>query len=386
MNVNNNKVTSGNIKKVSDGGSYESLSEVKVVDCSNDTTKKASKVGSTYTVDGTTYSSNSYTVKVFTRPDDMSTANKFSYSTFSMASSLNYTAPKLISFKKDDKAYMVMWINSYKGLLDSSPIYIVKEIGSETSDGETKIKTLTCYDYKNGTEGKTVKFEVNALNSLALEVGDMFTYYNDCTTDGVDIDKTENVKILVRASKLAKDKTYANSMEDRLTDSTTSTTGYKKYGIYENNITGTYYNYLLTTPVNFSNDNNSAVLYLAKKKIDTYLLDDFESLLSGTVGADWTFENVSTALNGKMVDVDLTKCKNVFVYDKDGSTEEEKFYKLSEVTADTLSTLFSEVNTLFKGDAPTSVADITAKAENSAMVYTYFSNNDVNINAIYIIK
>lgn len=386
MNVSNNKIKSGDIKVVADGGSYETLTDVKVA---NGTSVK--KSGSTYTVAGdTTYSANTYNIKVFKRPDDMSTANKFTYSTFSMSTNLEYRNPKVISFKKDNKSYMVMWVNPYRGLLDSSPVYIVKSIGSTTKIGDTNIQSITCYDYKAGTDNNEVKLEANAFDSLALELGDVFTYYSDCTTANVDIDKTSNVRILVRASKLAADKTFANSMTDRLLAEENASyvwdaDGYKKYGMYENKIDSNYHNYVLTTPVHFSTENDGAVLYLAKKGINTYLLDDFNSLLSGCVGDNWTMDNIKTALDGKIIDMDLTKCKNVFVYDVNGSTDEEKLYKV-EVNKDNLGSLFGEVNTLFKGEAPTNVEGISEKAKNSAMIYAYTLSNDQTLSVIYIIK
>lgn len=392
MNITNNtKVTSGNIKVITNGESYETLSSVKVYDGTGKTVKKT---GSTYNVTGdTSYSANSYNVKVFVRPDDMATLNKFTYSSFSMSADLSYKNPKVISFKKDDKSYMVMWINPYKDFLDNSPMYVVKEIDPiiTKNDEETQIQSVICYDYKSGTGDKTIKFEANVLNTLALEMGDVFTYYSDCSTKDVQIDKTSNVRILVRASKLAANKTFADSMTDRVLAETNGSyvwdaDGYKKYAIYQSDISATYYNYILTTPVHFSNENDGSVLYLSKKGVSTLLLDDFKSLLSGAVGDNWTIDNIKTALNGKMIDVDLTKCKSVFVYDIGGSTDEEKFYKLEEVNNDTLGSLFGEVNTLFKGDAPADEAGISAKAKNSAMVYTYFSNNDASLNTLYVIK
>lgn len=380
MNITNNKVKSGKIEAMIDGGNYTSVSDVKFI-----TEKTVKKSGTSYTFGSTNYSSNSYAIKAVKRPDDLATASSFNYSTFSFTDNIAYNADA-VTFKQDSKTYVVMLVSAYKGLLDSSPVYVVKKIGSTTNNGETQIQTVECYNFKNGSDA-SVKFEVSTLNSISLEMGDIFTYYSDCDTDGVDIDKTETVKVIVKANKLAANKALANILTDRLTKAGTSVNGYKKYGVYRDDLTNDYYNYILTTPVHFANDDNKAVLYMAKDGKNSMLSNDFGTMLDGCVGSDWTWDNVSSALGSKVIDKDLLTYKNIFVFDKDGATEDEKFYKLTDANYDSISSVFGEVKTVFDGTAPADASELANKIANSSLVFAYFTEDGaIPLNALYIIK
>lgn len=377
MNIVNNKIKSGNIEAVTTDFSKYSLSGVTVI-----SGKEVMKKGTNYTINSKSYSSNSYTIKSIKKPD--LTSGSMSYSTLSLTDEIGYDADTVV-FKQDTKTYVVMLVSSKKQLLSDSPVYVVKKVGSQTSNGEVRLKTVDCYNYKNGSEA-SVKFEESVLNSLSLDVGDIFTYYSDCDTSGVDIDKTSNVFVLVRAAKLADGTIDPNTLE-RLTSTSSSSNGYNRYSIYKANMDSDYYNCILTTPVRFSNDDGKAVLYMAKNGKNPMLSNDFGTDLNGCVGDNWTWDKVSSALGSKVIDKDLLTYKNIFVYDKNGSTDAEKFYKLTDVTSDSLSTLFGDVKTVFGGTAPADTIELASKISDTSLVFAYFTEDgSVPLNALYIIK
>ena len=425
MNIASSKVRKGEIFVVNSTNiasivsNDDTVNSIEVV-----TADKVYKSSSNYVLSGNITPTNgtdkpdSTYGKVFWRPEDVNASTvTYTAATMTQSSAVKYDNAKAYIIKKDDsKTYTYLLIDPLKQLTTSSPVYIVKTNDETEPYGDNQqAKKLGVYNFKNGSETSVLIAE-DVANTLNLQVGDIFTYYDDCKTAGVKIDKTSNVYILLRASQVASDRGVSvTDPLDEIADNFGAgfTSGFKTYGMSSTNVMANlndykddgvtlntvndrynYYNYSLQIPVWYDADTKE--LHFARTDVTgtdsstpvlkTYTYADKDVIttkLTSIVGDDWNAGSILT----KMGENETTMKKlgtslKLFVYDKNAVSDEEKFKYVTDAAEK--DEILSNISTMENTKA-TSASDIESIVQNCTLTYTYFSGYST-LNALYIIK
>jgi hypothetical protein len=280
-------------------------------------------------------------------------------------------------------------------VLDTSPVYIVKEKGSSKSvnSGEDQVVEYTLLDFKTGGE-KTINILESVSNSLGLVKGDVFTYYKTSTKADVEIDSVDNVTVTLKiGSALAINKTtgYAGVEATVPVGKGTSTVqlagkkdGYSIFTIYKDK----YYDanftysqtYSLELPILYANDNTENELYLAMHR-STVQTNPAEVFLPNNIVALTDDDFLSNqALTSKVDNIMIkpTISNKFFVYNASETDETKKLIILT--TQDEINSVLDNLKT---------VKDVKTETQNADLVYTLTQNNYENavaLKTIYIIK
>lgn len=342
------------------------------------------------------------------RPD--LTKSSVSYKTGSMtvSSAVKYPNPEAYQIKRKDSSKTVLLYDTLKQLQSNSPVYVVKDVDSRTKVGDTDVRPVSYYNFKTGAasaENDPLLIEASVFATIGLEKGDVFAYYDDSKTDGVDIDNAETVFVLLKAADVAKDRGASLAFDSELADCETqnasvTTDGVRKYGINTTNEIGgnnNYYNFTLTLPLWYDQDNNKLALARtnvtgSNNKINVYLPHDDELVdkltATGTNIFDsdmgWTKESIFAAMGGDTTEKAMSTSVKVFVYDKDVENEDEMFVYKEGISNDDLKVLLGELSTLENNKA-TDETEISDSAEKCDLIYSYFDNY-YNLRTLYIIK
>ena len=345
----------------------------------------------------------------YTRPDD-TTSKTLNYTKATLSSGVEYPAPEVYQIeRKDGTLKTILLIGVLRKLQTSSPVYIVKEI-SGTISGTTidssidgNIRTISYYNFKTGAEGSDELVIMDSVAStLDLEEGDIFTYYNDSDTAGVDIDNADCVFVLLRAAEAAKNRGSSFAAGTELTEEPDDkTTGFRKYRMDSNGkiasdaASKNYYNYTLQLPLWYNDDNNTIALArtvvgsTSTSDINTYLAHDkaLVEKLSPLFeeGKEWSKVSIMGAMGSDVTEKQLSTSTKVFIYDVDaeGTEEEPKLTYKTNLTKDDFADLFSYT---VESNKPESADKIAETVKNSVLTYTYFSSYSSNFNMLYIIK
>lgn len=411
MNISGSKVKKGKIKLAED------------VTASDDSTllEDVEYIGDYKGEDGRVYkSSSSYTLSItgasnktisatsgaaLSRPD--LTKSEVTYSKISMTEStaVKYPNPEAYVIKRSGKTNTFLLIDPLKQLQTSSPVYVVKEVGGQTKvDGvDDTVTGISYYNFKTGAESTTNLLILESVaKELNLKAGDVFTYYSDCDTDGLDIDKTDNVFILLRASEVAENR--GSALESRLSDVDTDSVrdgkihGFKFYSMgTENILTNRYYNFSLQIPLWYDAENSNN-LYFARTGftgnsggVNVYTGADTDALTAklGTIFAEgststWIGDSIVAAMGEDSTQKSITKSMKIFVYDKNANDGEEFTYK-KDISAEDLAALLSEISTM-ENNTVTEADGIADAANKCSLIYTYFANYSSSLTSLYIIK
>lgn len=410
MNISGSKVKKGKIKYAQDVTTSDDstlLEDVTYVDAFKDG-GKAYKSSSNYTLSKSGASNQTIPATngaALARPD--LTKSEITYSKVSMtvSSAVKYPNPEAYIIKRSGKTNTFLLIDPLKQLQTSSPVYVVKEVGGQTKvDGvDDTVTGISYYNFKTGAEStKNLLILESVAKELNLKAGDVFTYYSDCDTDGLDIDKTDNVFILLRASEVAENRGAA--VADRLTDCDADsvkggkTNGFKFYSMgTENNLENRYYNFSLQIPLWYDAENSNN-LYFARtgftnnsNSVNVYTGADTSALAAnlGTIfdagsTSTWTGDNIVAAMGADSTQKSITKSMKVFVYDKNANQNEELTYK-KDISAEDLAALLSEISTM-ENNAVTDASGIADAAKKCSLVFTYFQNYSSTLTSLYIIK
>ena len=343
--------------------------------------------------------------KQYARPENLTSSSlNYQTTTMTVSSAVTYDKPEAYQIeRKDGSNKVVLLINPLKQLLSSSPVYIVKEI-SGTISGTTinssidgNIRTISYYNFKTGAESsKDLVVMENVASALNLEEGDIFTYYNDCDTVGVDIDDINCVYVLLRVADVAKNRGSVFEFGSELTkDSENKIAGFRRFGMNTTNEIGKLnYNYTLQLPLWYDDATNKVAfartnISTSTSTLNTYLAHDeeFAAKLSSIFdnGKEWTKEAIFEAMGSDVTERALSTSTKVFIYDVDaeGTEEEPKLTYKTNLTKDDFADLFSYT---VESNKPESADKIAETVKNSVLTYTYFSSYSSNFNMLYIIK
>ncbi len=341
---------------------------------------------------------------VIARPDakDLG-SNSLIFKKITMATGTPYNNPKVYEIKKKDRTYVYVITDAFKGLQYSTPIYVVKEDPTTKAGSiESPYYPVSCYDFKKGDElTAPLKIEAGVAEKLMLKEGDIFTFYSDSEDPNVDIDKLDNVFVLLRASELAANKAKAKDLGYLTNDKNAKvkTDGFRTFGIYESNIESTYYSATLQLPIYVDRENS--MIYFARQagsnsiKPENFVSyvhgDDVATLLEGIsyFGGDKSSDIVE-AFGSNVVSSKVTSSTRVYIYNK-AATDGNKLtvYKSPSTNGDvdTLAATLDAIETLQNIDN-TDAAAFNANIQNASLTYGYFSTTSSNptLNALVIIK
>ncbi len=407
MNITNNKVKKGDIKLAKNvtttddtnlngdvnynyGDSVKLSSSQYVLTNATDTSK-------------TKYATTNGTVIV--RPDsDELLSNNMTYSKISLTSGTTYQKPEVYEIKKNNKTYVYLVVNAFKGLQYSTPIYVVKsDPSSTTGTSEDAAYNVECYNFKSGTELTTpLKIAKSIVEDLKLKEGDIFTFYDDTDNANLDVDKKDNLYILLRASALAADKTKAKDLTKALTAETTVaggyTDGFRNFGIYQSNLESTYYSATLQLPVYI--DREDSRIYFARQigssslkpaDLKTYVHgDDIASVVGSLFGTSNWNSDIVEAFGEDVISAKVTSSTRVYIYDSSAADGA----KLTVYKAPSTSGEINEIEATL--DAITTLENLDSKdasafatsLHSASLTYGYFtsSSGSATLNAIVIIK
>ena len=410
MNISGTKVKKGKIKYAQDVTTADDstlLADVEYVGDYKDG-GRAYKSSSSYTLSIAGASNKTISATsgaALARPDSEKSDINYSKVSMTVSSAVKYPNPEAYVIKRSGKTNTFLLIDPLKQLQTSSPVYVVKEIsGSKSITGiDGKVVGISYYNFKTGAEStEELVVSQSVADQLELQKGDVFTYYSDSDTEGVNIDKTDNVFILLRASEVAANRGAA--VADRLTDcDADSVKGGKTHGFKffsmgtENNLENRYYNFSLQIPLWFDRDNSNN-LYLARTgftnnsgSVNVYTGADASDLTAklGTIfdagsTSTWTGDNIVEAMGADSTQKSITKSTKVFVYDKTADSGEPFSYK-KDMSEKDLSEFLATVSAMT--DQKVLGADeIESAVNNCALVFTYFQNYSSTLTSIYIIK
>ena len=406
MNISGTKVKSGKIKLAEDVTKADDTALLEDVVYYDYDGGKAYKSSSNYTItasDGTKQTLPATNGASLARPDLVKSELTYSKITMTNSASVKYPNPEAYVIKRSGKTNTFLIIDPLKQLQTSSPVFVVKEIGSQTTvDGvDGNVRAISYYNFKTGAESTSDLLILDSVaKTLDLKVGDVFTYYSDSETTGVAIDKTDCVYILLRASEVAENR--GTEVADKLRDCDNDSVadgqihGFRYYGMDTvNDMSKDYYNFSLQIPLWYDSENSNN-LYLARtgitssRAVNTYLPHDTElvsklgTIFAGESTSTWNGDDIVAAMEEDSTQKSITKSMKVFVYDKNANDGEELTY-MKDMTDDQLITLLSNLSTM-ENNVVTSADEIAAAAEKCSLIYTYFQNYSGTLTALYIIK
>ncbi len=337
-------------------------------------------------------------------------SNNVTYSKSSLSDNKEYEDAVIYEVAKQDKIIKYIIANPYKGLYDT-PMYVVKETPKASSIiGDVTYYNLSCYNFRTA-DSKDLKVAKDVVDTLALKEGDMFTFYNDCDTSGIDIDKTSNLYILMRAGDLAANKSMAATL-GALTDIDADNasfaakrSGFKTFGISATNYKpdGTYYSASLQLPIYVDNDEKT--IYFAKQhgrteiapeNLTTYVHGD-DDTIAGLLSAkgyfgtqEKSFDTIKSAFEPNVTDVKISSSTRVFIYNS-SSADGSKLtvYKSPSDSGEekTMTATLGAITTLQhlnNADADTFKANL----HSASLTYGYFTatQNGSSLGALFIIN
>lgn len=410
MNISGSKVKSGNLKYAEDVTSTLDSDITSVTYYDGD--KVYGTTAGFVILDGkgstlatiTELSSNKV---LLPRPDLTKSSVSYKTGSITVSSAVKYPNPEAYQIKRKDGSKTVLLYDALKQLQSSSPVYVVKDVDSRTKVGDTEVRPVSYYNFKTGaasTENDPLLIEASVFAAIGLEKGDVFAYYDDSNTDGVDIDKAETVFVLLKASDVAKDRGASLAFDSELTDFETqnasvTTDGLRKYKVDTTSINNTcYYNYSLALPLWYDIDNNKLALARTNvsgttKTFNTYLSHDSELIdkltATGTNVFDsdmgWSKESIFAAMGSDTTEKAMSTSIKVFVFDGDAENEDEVLVYKEGISSDDLKALLGELSTLENNKA-TDASEISESAEKCDLIYSYFENGSNNLKTLYIIK
>lgn len=335
------------------------------------------------------------------RPDLGKSTVNYTKGSITVSTAVKYPNPEAYQIKRKDGSKTVLLYDALKQLQSSSPVYVVNEVSGQTKVGDTSVVQISYYNFKTGAESsKDLLIEASVASNLDLKKGDVFSYYSDCDTEGLDIDNSECVFVLMRASEVAENRGSNLSFDSALTDcdnqnASNTTDGFRKFRIdTTHNIGNNYYNYTLSLPLWYDSENNK--LALARTNVggntgnlNTYLAHDEElkTKLTPVFGNEmgWTKEAIFEAMGSDTTEKNMSNSVKVFVYDADAASDEEILVYKNGITNDELKVLLGELSTLESNKAA-SVDDINVAAQKCDLIYAYFESYTSTLKTIYIIK
>lgn len=409
MNISGSKVKSGNLKYAEDVTSTDDSDITGVAYYSGDKVYGTSsgfvilKGSSEEKI--TELSSNKV---LLPRPDLTKSSVSYKTGSITVNSSVKYPNPEAYQIKRKDGSKTVLLYDALKQLQSSSPVYVVKDVDSISKIGDTDVRPVSYYNFKTGAasaEDDPLLIEANVFKTIGLEKGDVFAYYDDSKTDGVDIDNAETVFVLLKASDVANNRGAGLAFDSELTDFETqnasvTTDGLRKYKVDTTSINNTcYYNYSLTLPLWYDIDNNKLALARtnvsgsSKNTFNTYLSHDSELIDKLTASGNnifdsdmgWSKESIFAAMGSDTTEKSMSTSVKVFVFDGDAENEDEVLVYKEGISSDDLKVLLGELSTLENNKA-TDESEIAESAQKCDLIYSYFENGSNNLKTIYIIK
>jgi hypothetical protein len=318
-----------------------------------------------------------------------------------MISEVVYNGARHYTVTENGRVYNYIVVDTLEKILDSSPVYIVKEKGSSKSVGDDQVVEYTLLDFKAGTQ-KIINILETVSNEMNLVKGDVFSYYKTSTNVNVEINDIKNATILLKIDKaLATDKTtgYIGSTNDftfsdaGISNKSTNLlqgekSGFSLLTIYKDKFYNSNFSYStsysLQLPIVYVNDNFENELYLAQHRsfvqtdpAKVYLPNNISEITDTITDTDFTSNQLLISRIDNIM-VRPTNSNKFFVYNASEIDETKKL--VAVIYQDEINSLLDNLRT---------VKDVKKETQNADLIYTSIQNNydnPITLKTIYIIK
>ena len=269
--------------------------------------------------------------------------------------------------------------NPIKSITASSEFWVVSK--NSNSIDITEAISIDVIKFGSPSTNKTIKIHKDAASQLNLKVGDVFAFYNNSETAGIDIDKKDAVTVLLRADAALKENALGSSalryvLNSDESENTDKYSGFDFMGIYKasftNGLKSGWWAYTLNLPVLYDTSNdNSHILYVGMKTSATTAIPLLpkNTLKSAFDGSD------NSVLVSDSIESTSAVLNNVIVYNA-SETNENNRLTFTDNKESTIA-VFDNLNTVRQ------CIDKGLELTQADLVFTY-SHTDGGTTARYI--